>query len=265
MIQPRRATGDPGGLWSHGIAEKIEAVLDNPRFLRAPLDRSRSARTAIDAAVDRKLALPVLLFWGKGLKPLPDSSERQAVRFLARYSESVASVWPAGIAYHVIFADTHAVLNGHAPSVAASYFNAVRSLFGPVRARFESMSRLWRDDGVTWESVHVASRTLSGSAWRRIDEELELTRAASVHAQNRDPAWSARVYYVVRRRENEILSRHFAGWFHATSDSPTRRRLLPDLPTLHTYSMARGRCAKPWFQVSSSAASAGSGVEPCAA
>lgn len=145
----------------------------------------------------------------------------------------------------MLFADTHAALNGYSGTASEEYFAAVRSMLGSQNT-YGTLSSLWDRAGLTWDSVSQRVLGLKEGEWQEVDTALGLSAAAELHCVGGDPQWSARVYYVVRQAEGRILADAFSDCLYATSEGPDRHRLLPGLPVLHMYSWARGRCARPW-------------------
>lgn len=230
---------------SEGRFTDVLQVLNSRRFVRAPLPWSPGLESALRGSSCDQMPLRILILWGKGRKVRPDSYERRTSAFLATFAKRIEAVWPAGVRYHVLFADTHAALNGYGVTEVSRYFAAVRSILGEHNT-FDTLSSLWHERGVTWRDMQRTLDAIEHSEWSRVDKQLNLVAAASRYGLWGSPERLARLYYVVRRAESQILADHFSGCLFATMEGPERRPVLPDLPVLHIYSWSRGRCAKPW-------------------
>ena len=226
------------------VSDVLQA-LGGRRFVRAPLRWSRSLESALWNSLRERTPLRIVILWGKGRKDWPDSYESRTARFLAKYAKRVEAVWPAGIRYHVLFADTHAALNGYTATESSRYFAAVRTVLGEQNT-FGSLSCLWQKGELSWQAMEQKAGEIKGDEWNEVNEQLNLVAAASRHSVSGKPERLARLYYVVRRAENRILANAFSGYLFATTEGPERSLVLPDLPVLHMFSWQRGRCAKPW-------------------
>ena len=118
--------------------QEVLQALGNRRFVRCSVDRSDDLEATLRTTFARCEPIQVVLLWGKGKKRQPDQAERYATRFLTRYAERVQRVWWPGVRYSVLFADTHAKLNGYDDAESMLYFQRARydSGFGRRGFRF---------------------------------------------------------------------------------------------------------------------------------
>jgi len=160
------------------------------------------------------------------------------------YSERVARVWPAGLQYTVLFADTHAELNGYDRSQSERYFRAVSRELRFV-STFGRLSDVWAAADLSWNRLEKLMREQQLET-ERIVTSLDLITAAKRHSLANDPERSARLYCVMRRAENRILAQTYSGYLYATSERRERAALYPEMAVLPLYSWGRGYCVKPW-------------------
>jgi hypothetical protein len=221
--------------------------LNNPRFVRAPITLDKAWTRLLEQAVAIRAPIPVLLLWGKGPKEGPDGIDLCAVEFLCRYAAKVAAAWSPGVRFQVLFADTHAAINGYRAEETDVYFTEMRGLLDSVTDEFGTLSEVWRRARRDWTTQIRLEAGLTDESWQDVARSLGLVEAAKRHARVGPPEAVARRYYCLRRAENQWLAEQYSEWAFATCESPERTVLLPALPVLHLYSWARGRCAKPWF------------------
>lgn len=230
-----------------GPLGRIRHAMSGRRFLRSPLVWNERLERTVQRSLNDESPLRVLLLWGKGSKREPDRAEERAAELLVRYKQAVDAAWPPGLQYSVLFADTHAAANGYEARESNQYFSAVRAFLNATCFSFNLLSEAWDFGGLNWDHVRRYTQSLDDPIWDKLEIRLPLASAAARHSRIGDPEQAARLYVAVRLLENKILSRLFDGYLYATSDAPERWLLCPDLPILHMYSIARGRCGKPWF------------------
>ena len=69
--------------------------------------------------------MPFVLYWGKGPRCGLAEPDTACLDYLASLGSRVRQVYEPGASFKLIFTDTHATLNGHAPQRMEAYFNAV--------------------------------------------------------------------------------------------------------------------------------------------
>lgn len=234
---------------SRAVSQIFDAI-GSRRFLRSPLAKTAQLVEVVKRCISSDEPLRILLLWGKGHKACPDRAEHLACDFLYRYAKAIEAAWNPGVLYSVLFADTHAIANGHDPGESSRYFDSVRSILSPLCYSFNSLSCVWQDAGLNLSRVRMCAQTFEETFemhWDAFAEQFGLISAAGRHSRSSNPEQAARLYAAMRILENRIISRVFNGFLYATSEHPSRELLFPNLPILSIYSTARGRCAKPWF------------------
>jgi L-tyrosine isonitrile synthase len=229
---------------SDQVAEIIR-TLSNRRFLRAPLLPTPALQDMIQGSVARGQALSAVLLWGAGTKCEPDLIERLSADFLARYAARVERVWSPGLRFRIVFADTHAEINGHDRFSIERYFSKVRSVLGNV-GDFDRLSRCWRFAGLSLPAIEQLEENMDPDEWRHADDQARLVEGAIRNCISGEPRRAARLYYVARREENRILPLLYPSALFVTFEAECRSFLLPDMARIHLFSWARGRCSRPW-------------------
>lgn len=248
------------------ILEEVLQALGNRRFVRCPVDRSDDLETILQTTIAKGDPIRVVLLWGKGRKRQPDSAEQHAAQFMDRYAEGVQHAWWPGVRYSVLFADTHARLNGYDHTESLRYFQRARATLASVVEDFGFLSDLWGAE-IGWDALARQAAALDGREWALLDSRMNLLSGAIRNSVRGEPERLARLYYVVRRVEAALLTRAFSGWLYATYEGPERDSVQPDLPSLHLYSWARGRSVRPWSAVipEISCPQGANALQPCVA
>jgi hypothetical protein len=185
------------------------------------------------------------MLWGKGRKQHVDRAEAETCELLLRYRERLTRIWPRAFTIRVLFADTHARINGYPAQEVDRYFQETRQLLENVTRDFGLLSDLWAEVGISEDVVSRRAMHIEAH-WRDLDDHLRLTERAARYSLRSDPEECARTYAATRLLENEALDQMYGGWIYVTSDSHEMAPLLPSLPVIHLYSRARGYCEKPW-------------------
>jgi hypothetical protein len=212
-------------------AFKREQPADLPLMLRA-----------ISQSIALREPISFVLYWGKGPRCRIGEPDIACLDFLAGMAHRVREAYPPGAAIKLIFTDTHAQLNGHAPTDIRAYFTALEAcagergfatcLLGPLTRSARSISTGAPDDEVVPEET-LARLSACAEKWYRGEGTA---------------GQGALKYYQMNMQEKRAVERAFPGSIFVTFNGSELRSLFPDrLPVFHMYSLRRGVSIKPWF------------------
>jgi hypothetical protein len=198
------------------------------------------ARTVARAVVQHK-PIRFVLYWGKGPRSAVAAPEMQCLDYLASLAARVRGVYAPGAAFELVLTDTHALLNGHAPTSLDAYFSEVRREAGRRGFACHLLSALTEaaaidpasvDEEVPEEAISLLAH--SAKRWYR-GEGTALEGAAR--------------YYRLNMIEKRVMEMAFPDAVFVTFNGSDQRDLFPDgLPIFYMYSTKRGTAVKPWFQ-----------------
>jgi hypothetical protein len=222
--------------------EKILQAFNTWSFKREQPDNVLSLLQVISAAVQLVRPIPFVLYWGKGPRCDLGEPDVTCLDFLASLEARVQKSYEPGASFKLMFTDTHATLNGHAPQDMERYFNAVE---GAARQRGFDACRLS-------ELVHAAE---SAGAVDLVDEPVSDEMLAKLGACA--AKWyrgsgtvedGAARYLQMNMIEKRAVQFAFPRSIFLTFNGSEFRSLFPErMPIFYMYSLRRGTSIKPWF------------------
>lgn len=223
-------------------ADTVLHAFNTWAFKREQPTTPETLRAAIDAAIAASRPVEFVLYWGKGPRSEASEYEIACLDFLGAMAARIATVYPAGALFRLIFTDTHASLNGHSPDRMNAYFADVARL---AEMRGFLTGRL----GDLVERHDPEERFLVEGDLSDDPMFADLTRcAAKWYAGEGCAEEGAEQYYRMNLREKRVMERAFPGSIFVTFNGSTFRGLFPDtLPIFYMYSLKRGCAVKPWF------------------
>jgi hypothetical protein len=213
-------------------AFKREQPADLPLMLRM-----------ISQSMARREPVSFVLYWGKGPRCRIGEPDIACLDFLASLARRVREAYAPGAAIKLIFTDTHAELNGHAPCEIRKYFAAVEAcagergfatcLLGELTGATPDAASIVPDDDVVPEEETLERLAACARKWYRGDGTA---------------GQGALKYYQMNMIEKRAVERAFPGSIFVTFNGSELRSLFPDrLPIFYMYSLRRGVGIKPWF------------------
>lgn len=211
-------------------------------FKREQPTTAETLRAAISAAIATSRPVEFVLYWGKGPRASASEHEIVCLDFLAAMAARIRTIYPVGAIFRLIFTDTHATLNGHAPESMNAYFADVAGLaaargfatcrLGDLIATHDPDNRFHVDGDLSLDPMFA-----------------DLTRcAAKWYAGEGCAEEGAENYYRMNLREKRVVEVAFPDSIFVTFNGSTFRGLFPDrLPIFYMYSLRRGCAVKPWF------------------
>jgi len=183
-----------------------------------------------------------VLYWGKGPRRRLGEPDIECLEYLGALARRVQEAYKPGAVFKLIFTDTHAELNGHAPHNVREYFAEVGAhaggrgfetcLLSELTRSAEAVANFAADDVTVPEET---LRLLSASArkWYRGDGTA---------------GQGALKYYQMNMIEKRAVELAFPRSIFVTFNGSDLRSLFPDrLPIFYMYSLRRGFSVKPWF------------------
>lgn len=223
-------------------AETILKTFNTRSFKREQPENPELMLEIISDALAREQPVPFVLYWGKGPRAVLGEPELKCLEYLAAINERIRTVHPAGARITLIFTDTHAELNGHAPWSISSYFEALTE--GATARGFE---------------IHLLSRLMAAMDINPLAEcarqmptpellEILYGCAAKWFRGDGTIEEGAIRYYQANMIEKQVVERTFPRSIFITFNGHEMRSLFPvGLPIFYMFSVRRGISAKPWF------------------
>ena len=193
-------------------------------------------------AVAREEPIPMLFYWGKGLRCMVDEHDIKCMDFLDSLAHRVAAAYPPGAAMRLILTDTHARLNGHAEACIHNYFSEVET---EARRRNYACSRL---SALVEETQAKAEDYTLGDVIPADMLDKLCASALKWYFGGTSAEQGAVIYFHMNMIEKRAVEIAFPDAIFATFNSSKFRILFPRrLPIFYMYSLQRGVSVKPWF------------------
>jgi hypothetical protein len=221
-------------------AERILRAFNTRAFKRQQPDNPELMLDIILESIARKSRVPLILYWGKGLRGHLGEPELASLAYLAAIDQRVRQIYEPGAKITLIFTDTHAELNGHPSTDVLAYFEELRSHAHDHGFEVSLMSQLMRGvELAEYGAMEVVPPKLlttlchSASKWYRGAGTVE------------DGAIR---YYRLNMIERRVVQRIFPRAIFVTFNGSELRSLFPpSLPIFYMFSVRHGVSDKPWF------------------
>ena len=206
-----------------------------------PADPQSMLRT-ISASIALGEPVSFILYWGKGPRCRIAEPDIECLDYLAALAQRVREAYKPGAAIKLIFTDTHAELNGHAPHGVRGYFAEVEACAGERGFEICFLSQLTR----------IAQTVAAGVTDEEPvpEETLELLSAGARKWYRGDgtAGQGALKYFQMNMIEKRAVELAFPRSIFITFNGSDLRSLFPNcLPIFYMYSLRRGVSVKPWF------------------
>lgn len=251
VAAPFRRTTEPGVASIHTgrpaktatvAPEKILQAFNTWAFKREQPDNVPSLLQAIAGAVQLARPVPFVLYWGKGPRGTLDAPDTTCLDYLASLRSRVRGVYEPGATFRLIFTDTHATLNGHAPKDMEAYFDAVEDA-----ACKRGFSGCWLSELVFAAEAAGAIDCADDDIPDDMLAKLGACAAKWFRGEGTVEAGAAR-YLQMNMVEKRAVQFAFPRAIFVTFNGSEFRSLFPDrMPIFYMYSLRRGTSIKPWF------------------
>jgi len=225
------------------VDETIKAF-NNWSFKREQPSGIDMLSRVVTKATVHNLPVDFILYWGKGPRVRLASPDTACLDYLSRLANRVREVYAPGVSIRLIFTDTHAALNGHAPESTSAYFDAIDAAaqtHGFLTARLGDIVTFAREvtnlDAEEIPSGEVLAKLVACAAkWYRGEGSADQ---------------GAHDYHRMNMVEKRAIETAFPDAVFVTFNGSEFRDLFPaKMPIFYMYSLRRGVGVKPWFMSS---------------
>ncbi len=237
------ATASPfvGGGAKADFAGRIVRSFNTWAYKREQPSDPTLLRSAVNMAVTRSVAVPFVLYWGKGPRRNLAPPDEQCLNYIATLGQRVRECYPPGASFTLLLTDTHADLNEHPAADVDCYFNAIQhaaNARGFTCRTLSDVARTQPTDGTTVTTdiapVDILD-VLTGSA-------------AKWYGGAGSPTDGAARYFQLNMQEKRAVEQQYPDSIFVTFNSSRHRLLFPErLPIFYMYSLKKGVAVKPWF------------------
>jgi hypothetical protein len=228
-------------------AEEVYGILSKKHFNREEPSMQHELKQVIARSIAENKPIPLFGFWGMGYKPAATKADAEALTFLTKLAGQVKEAYAPGVKVTLIFPIEHGLHNGYEEPVMANYVESVKALAQAHGFSTLLLSPLWQRYGISFERVEEEWRKKEPGWWESVPNKGDLEARAGDRNRRLPPVEAAQKYVVMRGLERGMLEKGFAGEVFFTYSPSSDRHVLPRLPTLHLYSLRKGRSQCPWF------------------
>jgi len=236
-------TGRPAIIRPKAVApEKILQAFNTWAFKREQPDNPEAMLQVIAEAVFLRKPVPFVLYWGKGPRCELGEPDTACLEYLGTMAARVRQVYEPGASLKLIFTDTHATLNGHAPKAIEDYFVAVEAA-----ARARTFESCWLSEVVFAAEAAGAIDLTDEPISDQMREKLAACAAKWFRGGGTAEEGAAR-YLQLNMVEKRAVQFAFPSAIFVTFNGSEYRCLFPErMPIFYMYSLRRGFGVKPWF------------------
>jgi hypothetical protein len=222
--------------------EKILQAFNTWAFKREQPDNAAVMLQVIAEATKLGKPVPFVLYWGKGPRCELAEPDTTCLDYLDSLAARVKQVYAPGVAFKLIFTDTHATLNGHAPEAMEAYFTAVEHA-----ARARGFDSCWLSELVfaaeAADAIDLEDEPISA----HVREKLGACAAKWFRGEGTVEEGADR-YLQMNMIEKRAVQHAFSRAIFVTFNGSDYRCLFPEqMPIFYMYSLRRGMAVKPWF------------------
>jgi hypothetical protein len=233
-------TGRPARL--PAVPEKIVQAFNTWAFKREQPDSVPLLLETVASAIQVARPVPFVLYWGKGPRNELAEPDTVCLDYLATLRARVQRVYEPGASLRLIFTDTHATLNGHAPWAMEAYFDAVEAA-----ARERGFDGCWLSELVFAAEAAGAIDLADEPIPDEMFQKLNACAAKWYRGQGTAVDGAAR-YLQMNMVEKRAVQFAFPQAIFITFNGSEFRNLFPArMPVFYMYSLRRGHSVKPWF------------------
>jgi hypothetical protein len=237
-VSERRASGFP----QHpATAEQVLKSFNTRAFRREQPDRRDAMLGVISRAIAAHEAVPFVMYWGKGLRPLLAAPEYACLDYLVTMLQRVGERYRPGARMTLVFTDTHASLNGHSQESIETYF---ADLDAAARSRGFDVCRL----STLMNAVEIeADAVLTEFPSEELLAGLAVSAAKWFRGEGTTEEGALR-YFRANMVERRVLEQAFPHTIFVTFNGSSLRSLFPEsMPIFYMFSVRHGTSDKPWF------------------
>lgn len=221
--------------------EKILKSFNTWRFKREQPSDTRQLLALVESAAAARRPLEFVMYWGKGPRHRIAEPDHHCLAFLGRMAHSISETYEPGARITLIFTDTHAALNGHAPITIDAYGKDIEAAASRHGFDFERLSTL------------IAAPNPSSTPPPHDEPSHDIlsvleTSAARWYAGPLSTRCAARHYFDQNMIERRAVEAAHPDAVFVTFNNSRHRPLFPlHMPIFYMYSLRKGFAVKPWF------------------
>jgi len=221
--------------------EKVLQSFNTWRFKREQPSDTPRLLALVESTASARKPLEFVMYWGKGPRHRIADPDHHCLAFLARMASSVTDAYAPGARITLIFTDTHAALNGHAPNTIDAYGKDIQAAASAHGFGFERLSTL---------ITALNARSNPQPDDEPSDDIMTVLEASAArwYAGPLSTRHAARHYFdqnMIERRAVEATHPHA---IFVTFNNSRHRPLFPEhMPIFYMYSLRKGFAVKPWF------------------
>lgn len=222
--------------------EKIMQAFNTWAFKREQPDNPQTMLQVITESTWLAKPVPFVLYWGKGPRCTLAEPDTTCLDYLASLAARVRQAYEPGASLKLIFTDTHATLNGHAPAAIEAYFDAVETA-----ARARGFDSCWLGELVFAAEAAGAIDVVDEPISDEVRDKLDACAAKWFRGEGTPEEGAAR-YLQMNMVEKRAVQFAFNRAIFVTFNGSNYRCLFPEqMPIFYMYSLRRGMAVKPWF------------------
>ena len=206
------------------------------------------------------------MLWCAGTKTSINQSDEEALQYLFRFLKEIENEYGKKTNLTLIFADTHAYLNGYGLDSMYSYFEQVQSVIEKNNYSFNYSSKLCKDEIVKkgfQDFTHYIdyiiknSESLFEQTGLQIAQIETFYQAAIKHCKRigqhssgnsfADEKKAVMAYFTFANFEKDVITEKFPNTVFLTYMAREEGGALPKLPIVRLYSVKSGLRTRPWF------------------
>lgn len=220
-------------------ARTAAAVLAHRRYARCRSDDDQGVEDRILAALVARKPLTVVGYWGVGDRSLANGIDVQALDHLA----AVQAALGVASRFVLLSADAHGYLNGEDDEAVLDYLSAINQMANERFFEFHWLSFLWREWGLRppFGSVNEEEWQVNPLAPILEGRSAKHYRGSLSHRED------AQRYWLMARRERDLVAGEFPGAIWWTYSSPEFAAILANMPRVYLWSTRKGNTHPPWF------------------
>ncbi|GHT51696.1 hypothetical protein FACS189440_21010 [Bacteroidia bacterium] len=206
------------------------------------------------------------ILWCAGSKASINQADKEALQYLFRFLEQVEKEYGKKTNLTIIFADTHAYLNGYSLDSMYAYFQEIQSISEKYNCNFTFSSALCKGEIIkkgfpdfTHYIDHIIKNpeSLFKQIGLQITEVETFYQAAIKHCTRigqhnsgisfKDEKEAVMAYFLFANFEKDIITENFSDTVFITYMTREEGGALPSLPIVRLYSIKSGLRTRPWF------------------
>ena len=203
----------------------------------------------IRLAIATKKPIPLIGFWGASNKKDIDKNDLDAIKKFDSLNKKIKKLYSKGLNITFLLSDEHAKLNQFNRKNYINYLKKIGKQIKKKGFKVKYISDLWENNGLSSRKIINESKKIDDKIWQdlSIHKNLEKSSKKIGFKNYKD---EAKRYYIMRKRESEIIEKVYKDSIHFTFVEDIYQTILPNIPTIYLWVGNRGCGMLPWFNTS---------------